>query len=398
MKLRMKRKAMVVLAAGMLMSAAAPAAAMAAEKATGPALTASYNGDVNTLEAAKDATQLIVVIGNRQDPAKSRLDWYKRDADGKLVQVMSKEAVSGMNGITMQKQEGDKKTPTGVYRFTMAFGLKANPGTILPYHQIVDGDYYVDDGNSQYYNKLANTKQVQKDWNSVSIYGVLTGMALPFVLFPSAITNSLAVVLLPAVSEAQAQNQPDKIERTISMALRYSLYMGILCVGLFTRFGPALGETFYHNADAGRFIQILSWLCPFLYLSTTMGSILNGLGKTGTVFVHHTISMLLTLSLVLFAIPRWGIFAYLAALLISELVLAFLHIHALACEVPIRLPVSQGIVKPAFCLLVSIGMLEVIPNASYLPHLFPPVLIQSGILCLLYIGGLLLLHTGTVKQ
>ena len=150
MKLRMKRKAMVVLAAGMLMSAAAPAAAMAAEKATGPALTASYNGDVNTLEAAKDATQLIVVIGNRQDPAKSRLDWYKRDTDGKLVQVMSKEAVSGMNGITTQ----------------MAFGLKANPGTILPYHQIVDGDYYVDDGNSRYYNQLANTKQVQKDWNS----------------------------------------------------------------------------------------------------------------------------------------------------------------------------------------------------------------------------------------
>lgn len=67
MKLRMKRKAMVILAVGMLMSAAAPAAAMAAEKATGPALTASYNGDVNTLEAAKDATQLIVVVGNRQD-------------------------------------------------------------------------------------------------------------------------------------------------------------------------------------------------------------------------------------------------------------------------------------------------------------------------------------------
>ena len=166
MKLRMKRKAMVVLAAGMLMSAAAPAAAMAAEKATGPALMASYNGDVNTLEAAKDATQLIVVIGNRQDPAKSRLDWYKRDTDGKLVQVMSKEAVSGMNGITTQKQEGDKKTPAGVYRFTMAFGLKANPGTILPYPQIVDGYYYVDYGNSRYYNQLANTKQVQKDWNS----------------------------------------------------------------------------------------------------------------------------------------------------------------------------------------------------------------------------------------
>ena len=66
MKLRMKRKAMVILAAGMLMSAAAPAAAMAAEKATGPALTASYNGDVNTLEAAKDATQLMATARIRR--------------------------------------------------------------------------------------------------------------------------------------------------------------------------------------------------------------------------------------------------------------------------------------------------------------------------------------------
>ena len=41
---------------------------------------------------------------------------------------MSKEAVSGMNGITMQKQEGDKKTPAGVYRFTMAFGLEGKSG------------------------------------------------------------------------------------------------------------------------------------------------------------------------------------------------------------------------------------------------------------------------------
>ena len=46
---------------------------------------------------------------------------------------------------------------------------------------------------------------------SVSIYGVLTGMALPFVLFPSAITNSLAVVLLP-----QSRRRRRRISRTKS--------------------------------------------------------------------------------------------------------------------------------------------------------------------------------------
>ena len=164
---------------------------------------------------------------------------------------------------------------------------------------------------------------------SVSIYGVLTGMALPFILFPSAITNSLAVVLLPAVSEAQAQNQPDKIEHTISMALRYSLYMGILCVGLFTRFGPALGETFYHNADAGRFIQILSWLCPFLYLSTTMGSILNGLGKTGYTFLFQILSLAVRLFFVFFILPLSGIPGLFQGMLFGQMLLTILCAAAL---------------------------------------------------------------------
>lgn len=186
-----KSKAAVLIVSAMLFSIAGSSFVFASDKATGPALelktesgtsdavdainvangevakvVQTYNGDVNTLKAAKDATQLIVVIGNRNDPAKSHLDWYKRDADGKLVQVMSREAVSGMNGITTEKHEGDKKTPAGVYTFAGAFGLKENPGTILPYHKIVSGDYYVDDPASKYYNQLVNTNQVAKDWNS----------------------------------------------------------------------------------------------------------------------------------------------------------------------------------------------------------------------------------------
>lgn len=168
-----KSKAMVIAVSAILLCSLNASASMASETATGPALeikTASssqtYNGDVNTLKAAKDATQLIVVVGNKEDPAKSRLDWYKRDGEGKLLKTVSWEAVSGMNGITTQKQEGDKKTPAGVYHFAGAFGLKENPGTILPYHKITEGDYYVDDKDSKYYNQLVNIEQVEKDWNS----------------------------------------------------------------------------------------------------------------------------------------------------------------------------------------------------------------------------------------
>ena len=232
---------------------------------------------------------------------------------------------------------------------------------------------------------------------ALSTYGVLTGMALPFIFFPSAITNSLAVILLPTVSEAQAAGNDKKIERTISMALRYSLYMGILCIGIFTLFGNALGTSVFHNGTAGTFISILAWLCPFMYLSTTMGSILNGLGKTSTIFLHNAVSMLITLAFVVFLIPVYGIYAYLAGLLISELVLALLHILALAKYVPLRLSAGEMIVKPSLCLAVSVGILYSMNpwfvQLNAMVHFeFFTVAVMVMTLCCLYGGGLLVLH------
>lgn len=193
--------------------------------------------------------------------------------------------------------------------------------------------------------------------DALSMYGVLTGMALPFIFFPSAITNSMAVVLLPTVAEAQACENTAKIEKTISMALRYSLYMGILCVGLFVLFGPELGITVFRSRTAGDYISVLSWLCPFMYISTTMGSILNGLGKTSSVFVHNGISMLVNLSFVVFGIPHLGMRAYFYGLLLSEFLLALLHLLCLNRFVKVPLKVWEMLIKPCLCLSIAVGFL-----------------------------------------
>lgn len=232
---------------------------------------------------------------------------------------------------------------------------------------------------------------------ALSTYGVLTGMALPFIFFPSAVTNSLAVILLPTVSEAQAAGNERKIERTIAMSLRYSIYMGILCIGIFTLFGDALGMSVFHNKTAGSFISILAWLCPFMYLVTTMGSILNGLGKTSVIFLHNAVAMLITLAFVVFGIPHYGIYAYLAGLLISELILAALHIGALSKYVPVRLNAEEMILKPSLCLTAAIGILYSMNpifakiNAAVGVD-FVTVVIMVTVLSFLYCGFLLLLH------
>ena len=125
-------------------------------------------------------------------------------------------------------------------------------------------------------------------------------------MFPSAITNSMAVLLLPSVAQAQAEGNQKQISAAISMALRYSLYMGILCTGLFCLYGLDLGSSVFQSPSAGAYIRILGWLCPFMYLATTLGSILNGLGKTSSTFLQNVCALCLRLVFVLLGIPVLG--------------------------------------------------------------------------------------------
>ena len=230
---------------------------------------------------------------------------------------------------------------------------------------------------------------------ALSVYGVLTSMALPFVMFPSAITNSMAVLLLPSVAEAQAEGNEGRISSMISMSLRYSCYMGILCIGIFTMFGEQLGTGVFHDGSAGAFIAILSWLCPFMYLATTMGSILNGLGRTSTTFLQNIFAMAVRLAFVLFAIPRFGIMGYLWGMLVSELSLALMCFLSVKRLVPFRWDTMQMVVKPALLLLLSIGIwLAASQWLGFLRAL--PVFVETschiGVISLCYMGLLLLFH------
>lgn len=235
---------------------------------------------------------------------------------------------------------------------------------------------------------------------ALSVYGVLTSMALPFIFFPSAITNSMAVLLLPSAAQAQADGNQERISSMISMSLRYSCYMGILCIGIFTRFGRQLGTGVFQNADAGTFITILCWLCPFMYLATTMGSILNGLGKTSVTFLQNILTMVIRLAFVLFAIPAFGIMGYLWGLLISEAALALMAALAVRALVPFKWDTGSMLIKPACLLLISTGIwlaLSGLLTASLKLSPFLETALGIGTVSLCYLGLLLLFHLGKKK-
>lgn len=56
-------------------------------------------------------------------------------------------------------REGDDKTPLGIYRIGDAYGIKENPGCVLPYHKIEEDMYWCEKKGIFYNRIVRNTKQ-----------------------------------------------------------------------------------------------------------------------------------------------------------------------------------------------------------------------------------------------
>ncbi len=192
--------------------------------------------------------------------------------------------------------------------------------------------------------------------NAIAIYGTLTGMAMPFIFFPSTLTNAISSMLLPSISEAQAGGNAKTISFITEKSIKYCLSIGIFCTGFFVVFGNELGVFLYDNHVAGAYITILGWLCPFLYLCSTLASILNGLGYTKLTFRNNMISTIIRIGFIVFIIPKLGIKGYLFGLLVSEIICSLLHIFSLLKHCHIHYRFTEFILKPVLAEIISLGV------------------------------------------
>ncbi|MDE7299559.1 MAG: oligosaccharide flippase family protein [Lachnospiraceae bacterium] len=208
---------------------------------------------------------------------------------------------------------------------------------------------------------------------ALSIFGILSGMTMSFLMFPGTLTNSLSVLLLPAVSEASARDNRRGLARSISVSIKYSVLLGVFAGFAFFFFGEELGVVVFHEEKAGVYLACLSFLCPILYVSTTLSSILNGLDKMNLTFLSSVLG--LTLRVILFGalIPRLSVYGYFVSLLVSQLFMTLFDLILIRRSVAFSFDAVNTIVKPSVILLAAASFFfrvyEFLASQTALPHL-----------------------------
>lgn len=191
---------------------------------------------------------------------------------------------------------------------------------------------------------------------AISIFGTLTGMALPLIFFPTVVTTSASLVLLPAISEAHARKQKGIIKNMVSKTIKFSLMIGIVFAFFFFAFGKNLGVIIYGESYVGTLLVILSFLCPFLYLQTTLGSLLNGIDKHLITFRNNIIGLTIRIAFIFISVPLIGIKGYLIGMVVSLIVVSVMDIFYLIKATGLYFNVLTFVVMPVICCIGTLSL------------------------------------------
>lgn len=159
--------------------------------------------------------------------------------------------------------------------------------------------------------------------DALSVYGILTGMVFSTIMFPAVLSNSLSVMLLPAVSNACARGQKNLIRKAVRRTVESCTILGLICTLGFLLCGNWIGIHLFHNTLAGVYLETLCWICPFVFLGSTLNSILHGLGRAATTLFINLAASSMRILFIYLGIPRIGLRAYLWGMLASQIFAAF---------------------------------------------------------------------------
>ncbi len=186
---------------------------------------------------------------------------------------------------------------------------------------------------------------------ALASYGVLCGMAMPIIMFPTALLYSFTGLLVPEFAEADARGDVVRERSIISRAIGMVLCFSIGCALILGVYSDELGMLIYKSEDAGKLIRLMAPLIPIMYLDHTIDAMLKGLGEQLYSMKVNILDAALSVLLVMLLCSRIGIYGYILTIYISEIVNASLSIARLFRVTKFAVCVNRSFFKPLLCAL-----------------------------------------------
>ncbi|MBR6824419.1 MAG: oligosaccharide flippase family protein [Firmicutes bacterium] len=226
---------------------------------------------------------------------------------------------------------------------------------------------------------------------ATTAYGLYSGVAMSLLHLPGVFTSALVVSVVPAVAAGQNQSRA-LLHSRISKSLQATAVFTLPGIGLLWLLAPWLCAVLFHSAEAAPLLRLLCPAGVFIYLQSTCGGILQGLGKVRELLHNSLLGGGITLLLSFLCTWRWGISGTAVAAGAGALSLFLLNRRLLIRATHLHLPWAEILYKPAAAVLLALAA------ALICGHILPPAyektaaIIAAAVFVLIY--AILLLFSG----
>ena len=216
---------------------------------------------------------------------------------------------------------------------------------------------------------------------AIAQYGIICGMALPIIMFPSVIVFSYSSLLIPEFSRFSVHQDKTVMHSTINKMFKITLYFSIAVTGILMFFGKEIGNILYNTPDVGWYIKIMAPLITLIYLDNVIDSILKGLGKQVSVMCCNILDLVISVSFIYFLLPIFGSVGYIIVMYISEILNYSISVISLFKEASLKFKYFEWVILPTMCIIFSIILTSIFSFSNLGPIIALILKITLCILC-----------------
>ncbi len=188
---------------------------------------------------------------------------------------------------------------------------------------------------------------------ALSQYGMINGMVLPVITFPTVFTDSYSMLLIPEFSTYVAQKNYKAINYIANKIFKITCAFTMCICSIFFIFSNDLGLAIYNNIEIGYYFKIFTPFIFFMYMDHIIDCILKGLNKQFGVMCCNILDLSITTCFIYFLLPVLGIKGYVLSIFFSEVLNFSISLFQLFKYSGIKPNLIDWIVVPLFCSLVG---------------------------------------------
>lgn len=187
---------------------------------------------------------------------------------------------------------------------------------------------------------------------ALALFGMIKGMTLPILFFPSVLLNAVSTLLVPEMSEAALARRTTTVRLAVEQVICAALTVGFIFSAIFAAAGYKVGFLLYKSGDVGFLITALSPIVPLMYVDSLCDGLLKGLNQQKFTFRLSVSDSVLRLIFIYPVLSRFGIKGFIAIMYVSNLFTALLNTRRLLKISGARVDPQKTVVSPllsAFC-------------------------------------------------